>query len=185
MSDTLPQRPTPKRPENGLLAWQATVGYISAEHSPDALLTLQAMLVEEYLVWAASVTWANAGGAVENCPSLPHALHDLWLEVARNHRIFNSLEAAVRQPSNYGEHEWVDVDTQDILDKISQNSALVFGEDWKLVMIYQPVEAPHLRVQARLLARNNAVQIGGRGATFREACRELYRSAAKDFRQFK
>lgn len=185
MSDTLPQRPTPRRPENGLLAWQATVGYISAEYSPDALLTLQIASNQRELSWSASVSWMNLGETAAEKATLPQALRDLWRDVARNYKIFKSLEAAVRQPSNYGEHEWVDGDTQDIIDKITHTSVEVFSSDWKLVMIYQPVEAPHLRVQARLLANDNAIQIGGRGATFRDACHELYRNAAKEIRQFR
>ena len=184
-NETLPQMPVPKRPENGLLAWQATMGYISSEHSPDALLTFQATPNEGGLAWSGTITWMHNSELVNDKPSLPAAMRDLWKEVTRSHHIFNSFEAAVRQPINYRDDQWLDADTQGSLDRLLQTTAAVFGDDWKLVMVYQPVEAPALRVQVRLLARNNVVHIGGRGASLRDACRELYRNAAKDFRQFK
>jgi hypothetical protein len=43
------------------------------------------------------------------------------------------------------------------------------------------VENPNLRVQARLLAKDNSVHIGGRGPTIRDACRDLYRNAAPGY----
>ena len=53
-----------------------------------------------------------------------------------------------------------------------------FGTDWRLTLVYQPIENPSLRVQARLVARVGSVHVGGRGGSLREACHDLYRNIA-------
>ena len=59
MTDTIYKRPQPKRPENGLLAWLATIGYISAEYNADAMLQMVAypMPNRSDTVWAARTSW--------------------------------------------------------------------------------------------------------------------------------
>lgn len=181
MSDTVAKRPLPPRPTNGLLAWQATIGYISTTYSLDAMLTLQAYPDSGGTAWAAKATWGQHGEEVAGEASLPDALRDLWQVVDHNHVIFESREAIIKRPANYNAHEWLDADTDAILDQLLQASSQVYGADWQLVAVYQPVESPNTRFQARLLARDNSVQIGGSGPTLCEACRSLYRNAAPYF----
>lgn len=180
MSDnTLYARPLPKRPPTGLLAWQATMGYISAEHSPDALLTIQAYpMAVDQIGWGALVTWAQNREAVQDQPSLASALRQLWSEVDRNHVVFNSREALLKRPVNYAEHEWLDSETVAIVWRVTQVTHTVFALDWQLVFVYQPVESVNLRFQARLLAQQNTIRTGATGPSLCDACRELYRNAA-------
>jgi hypothetical protein len=181
--DTLRSLPTPKRPENGFLAWQATIGYISTEHSPDALLTLNVSPLENgEIAWRATASWGRFAEEVRDAPSLIEALRALWREVDRHHIIFRSLEAAVKKPINYKDDQWIDTDTQASLDRVIQIAQRAFGNDWRIVIVYQPVANPSSRVQARLIARKDTINSGGRGATLREACQLLYRNAANDFK---
>jgi hypothetical protein len=57
-------------------------------------------------------------------------------------------------------------------------AARSFGADWRLTLVYQPIENPGLRVQARLAARSDSVHVGGRGASLRDTCHDLYRHLA-------
>lgn len=182
MPETIANRPLPKRPENGLLAWQATIGYISGQYSLDAMLTLQAYPADGGLVlWAAAATWGQNGEQIQDMPSLPVALRDLWKEVERNHVIFEQKEAILKRPSNYGDDQWLDKDTNVILERLILIAQAVYGLDWQLVLVYQPVEQPNARVQARFLVESRGVQTGGQGAAFVDACRDLYRNAAQHF----
>ncbi len=182
MDDTLPSIPVPRRLETGFQAWQATIGYISAEHSPDALLTLTAYPLENGDVgWKAAASWATFTEESPDMTSLPDALRGLWREVDRHHTIFKSLEAALKKPVNYKDEQWLDNETQKSLDSLIQVIQKAFGADWRLVIVYQPVANPNARVQARLIARRDSVNSGGRGATLREACQLLYRNAATEF----
>lgn len=181
--DTLRTPPPMKRPETGFLAWQATIGYISVEHSPDALLALDAYPMDSGDVgWKAAASWGRFSEEVQDMPSLAEALRTLWRVVDRHHTIFKSVEAAARRPVNYGDEEWLDVDSSDILNKLIQLTYRAFGSDWRIVIVYQPVENPGTRVQARIIARNEVANSGGRGATLREACQLLYRNAANEFK---
>lgn len=181
--DTLRSFPTPKRPDTGFQAWQATIGYISEELSPDALLTLNAFPLENGEVgWKATVSWAAFTEESPDVTTLPDALRGLWREVDRHHTIFKSLEAALRKPVNYKDEQWLDAETQMSLDRLIQVILKAFGADWRLVIVYQPVANPNARVQARLIARRDTVNSGGRGATMREACQLLYRNAATEFK---
>lgn len=182
MPETVAKRPMPKRPENGLLAWQATIGYISGQYSLDAMLSFQAYPAEDGLVlWAASATWGQNHEEVLGRNSLPAVLRDLWKEVDHNHVIFEQREAILKRPANYADNEWLDKDTQHILERLILISQTVYGMDWRLVMLYQPIEKPEMRVHARLLAEEKGLQAGGQGATLVDACRDLYRNAAPDF----
>jgi hypothetical protein len=183
MDDTIHNIPTPKRPETGFLAWQATIGYISTEHSPDALLTLTAYPLENGDIgWKAAASWANFTEESPDIGSLPDALRSLWREVDRHHTIFKSLEAANKKPVSYKDDQWLDAETRMGLERLLQVIQKAFGTDWRLVLVYQPVANPSARVQARLIARRDTVNSGGRGATLREACQLLYRNAATEFK---
>jgi hypothetical protein len=176
--DTLRKMPRPKRPLNGLLAWQATIGYISLQYSPDALLKLQVYPLPEGARWSASASWGQQEEQVRDLLSLPAALRDLWQEVDQHHHIFQSEEDAVRGPVDYEEHQWVDPRTHETLTRLIRVTQAVFPNDWQLIVAYQPIETSSTRVQARLLARNSKLQVGGRGPTVRDACHDLYTNAA-------
>lgn len=176
---TIPRRPLPQRPRLGWQAWEATLGYMSLHHSPDALLKLQIYPLGGHSGWAASLSWAGFSEHVRDRESFGEALDDLWREVNNNHVIFLTSEAAVRQPASYHSDEWLDPRTQEALDRLIRVTRAVFENDWLLLLIYQPVEHPEARVQLRLLARDNTVRVGGRGPSLREACAELYRNAAR------
>jgi hypothetical protein len=179
-----PVRLLPRRLPNGLLAWQATLAYIAAQHSPDALLELKINPVVHNdaavpdIGWSAQVSWGTKTEQVEGAPTLQAALTLLWHEVERNHVIFISEEDTVRRPVGYSADEWIDSHSHDILWRVLETTQAVFGHDWQLVMIYQPTDTPHLRVQMRLLANNNTVTVGGRGPALIDAARDLYRNAA-------
>ncbi|MGQ9888695.1 MAG: hypothetical protein ACUVSX_09430 [Aggregatilineales bacterium] len=178
MSDeTLRAQPAARRPDYGFQAWQATIGYISQVYSPDAMLTLNLYPAAGAVRWRAAASWGQVLEEVDDRPSLPAALRDLWREVDRNHTIFKSLEAAARRPVKYDESRWLDPDTQAALDRLVALAARSCGADWRLTFVYQPIENPSLRVQARLAARSG-VHVGGRGGSLREACHELFRNAA-------
>ncbi len=174
-------RPSAKRPPTGLQAWQATLGYMRTRHSPDAVLNLRAYSYEARVLWSASVSWGHKEERITDLPSLSEALRALWAEVSRNHRIFESLEDAIRSPQNYNDAEWLDLATQESLQRLVWVTQSAFPGDWHLVMMYQPVETPDARVQARLLAQNNRVVVGGRGPSLLDACRTLFRNATPYF----
>ena len=183
MSDpTENTRPTPGRPATGLAAWQATIGYIAAEHSPDAMLTLAAAPVAGGVGWKATASWGSMCEEVADLPTLPTALDALGRGVDRHHTLFRSLEAAARRPIGYAADQWLDADSQDILNRLIQTCQHSFRDDWRLVLLYQPVAAPDGRVQARLLARQHMIHVGGRSGSLADACRVLYRNAATSFR---
>lgn len=178
--DTLREFPAPNRPEYGLLAWQATIGYISQEYSPDAMLTIRVTAnAQAALVWSAAATWGNISEAVADLSDLGAALAALWREVDRQHNIFKSLEAAAKRPVNYT--EWLDAETQRILNRIIHAAQAAFGTDWRLVIVYQPVANASGRVQMRLIAKCESVNTGARGGSLAEAGHALYRNAASDF----
>lgn len=179
--DTIDTRPMPRRPEYGLLAWQATIGYISSQYSLDALLTLQAYPLDGRIAWAGTASWGRNRESVQDMPSLPAALRELWREVDHNHIIFDSREAIARRPANYADGEWLDPATAATVDRLVQVTAAVYDGGWRIVLIYQPVESPAARFQGRLLAQDETVRVSGQGATLRDACRELYRNAAPHF----
>lgn len=177
--DTLRAQPAARRPEYGFQAWQATIGYISQVYSPDALLTLNLHPAgPDTSLWKAAASWGSVCEEVDDRPSLGAALRDLWREVDRHHTIFKSLEAAARRPIRYDDDSWLDPDTQYALDRMIDLAAHSFSTDWRLTLVYQPIENPSLRVQARLVARLGSVHVGGRGGSLRDACHDLYRNIA-------
>lgn len=183
MSDdeTRAKRPLPMRPATGLQAWQATIGHISARHSPDATLQLQAFSREARVYWMASASWGSKEEVVNHQPSLAAALRLLWQEVNRHHRIFDRTEDAVKSPQNYDDTEWLDFATQESLQRLVWVTQSVFPGDWQLIFIYRPVETPNLRLQARLVVGGSKITVGGQGPTLLEACRMLFRNATPYF----
>jgi hypothetical protein len=185
MSDTLHARPTPKRLPNGLQAWQATIGYIHSEYNPDAALAFRAYPVEGGVIgWGASASWGAENVGVRDMPSLGIALSELWLEFQSRYNILKTLEAFVRRPADYGDDEWIDPQTQDILDRLMRVTWYVFEGDWAFAAFYQPIEQPDERVQTLLMASGGNVRIKGRGPTLEDSCRDLFRSAAREYKAF-
>ncbi|RMG79274.1 MAG: hypothetical protein D6712_19945 [Chloroflexi bacterium] len=176
---TVARRPFPNRPKTGLLAWQATIGYISMHHSPDALLKLEAYATPEGVLWAASASWGQVEEERRDMPSLGDALRELWLDIGTRYQIFTSMEDAARSPIHYKDHEWLDEQTAKTLDHLIHILQTVYPDDWHVIIIYQPVENPQTRVQSRLIASQNRVQAGGRGPTIRDACHVLYHNIAR------
>jgi len=182
MPETIASRPLPSRPHNGLLAWEATIGYISGQYSLDAMLTIRAYPTPAGgVAWSVMASWGKISEQVRDVPSLPAALRDLWQQVDQHHVIFEHREAILKRPANYSDNEWLDADTKAILERVLQVTRTVYGADWQVVLVYQPVERPELRFQARLIALAETVKTGGHGPSMRDACRDLYRNAAHHF----
>ena len=180
--DTLVKRPMPKRPETGWLAWQATVGYISHEYNPDAVLTVTAYPVSQGAIgWSASLCWGDQAEAVHNTDLLVAALRALWSGVEARHRIFKSLDAATRRPANYADDEWLDEPTSISLDRVISATAASFGTDWRVAITYQAVDNPDTRVQVTLFTQDGTAQAEGHGPSLRDACLMLYRRAVSHF----
>lgn len=180
--ETLRTPPAGKRPENGFLAWQATIGYIGETYSPDALLTITAYPAPDgNILWGALASWAQFSEVVADQPSFASALRGLWRVVDQHHTLFKSMEAANRRPVSYADDQWLDAETSDMLDRLLHVAMKAFGDDWRLVLVYQPIANPTARVQARFIARGETVNAGGRGGSLREACQGLYRNAASYF----
>lgn len=179
--DTIVARPLPRKPDTGLQAWLATIGYIATEYSPDATLIARAAPGDAGAVWAARASWGQVSEEIAGQPSLAVALRGLWLAIERAHRIFKTLEAATKRPANYPEHQWIDGPTAETLERLIAVTAWAFETDWALLFIYRPVEAPEQRVTARLSASNGTIHIGGRGTTLQAACVDLYRHAAPGY----
>ncbi|RMG75518.1 MAG: hypothetical protein D6711_06385 [Chloroflexi bacterium] len=175
------KRPAWQRPEYGFIAWQMTLGYICNHRSPDAVLKLEAYPQNGQIMWAGAVSWGRVNEAVRDCETLAVALRDLWLEVERNHIIFGSPEDALRRPINYDDHEWLDVETLDVLQRLIWTIQTTMQTGWMLVLIYQPTEAPAMRVQTRLLANDNQMRAAGQGASLLDALRDLFRNATPLF----
>ncbi|MDZ4765728.1 MAG: hypothetical protein SGI73_14350 [Chloroflexota bacterium] len=176
--DTLYSQPLPKRPDTGLQAWLATIGYLSAEYSPDALLTLRIAPSERGAAWSLACAWGQQREHVEAKPDFPAALRELWAVLAANHDIHKTPEAAYKSPAHYKDHQWVDAPTSETLERLIDVTTAAFKSDWALIIVYQASEKPTMRVQARLVAHDNQIRSGGRGASIRDACRDLYRNAA-------
>src|SRR5262245_22969931 len=177
--ETIAKRPMPKRPLNGLLAWQATIGYISTQHSPDATLHMHAYPADKGILWAAAASWGQNQEQVTDLSTLAAALRELWRVVDQHHIIFHTELDSIRRPADYADDDWLDTKTSDILDRLVRVTHSVFKHDWSLNIVYQAVDNPSVRVQARLLARSNSVQVGGRGGSVHDACSDLYRNAAR------
>ncbi len=180
MNETIAMRPLPKRPQYGLQAWLATMGYLAQEYSPDALLTLRATAQNTQITWTAVVTWGNERHEVINMATLPVALRDLWKRVERGRKIFKTLEAATRSPLFYTDDLWIDPETDTALNGIIRLTKSAF-QDWLLVIIYRPIENPDSRVQARIIGSANQIFVSGSGGSIHDACRALFNNAAPTY----
>lgn len=179
---TQKKRPSSARPRFGWTAWEATLGYIAAQHSRDAILKLVVSSDGASLHWSAILTWAGKTEAVEERSDLGDALSKLWHVIERHHRIFHSPEAAVRRPSGYASDQWFDESTLELLNRLLHVSQSAFRQkQWLIVILYYPAEHPDMRVQMRLLADQHTTMVGARGPALREACRQLYQNAAPVF----
>ncbi len=182
--DTLVHRPSPKRPLTGWQAWQATVGYIHNEYNPDAVLTLTAYPVADGVIgWSASLYWDSQAEAVHNEDTVAGALRALWLKIEAHHKLFKTLDAAVRRPVDYADEEWLDEATQLALDRVLQVVAAASDSGWRLAMTYQPVDNPDERMCVSLYAQDGTPQAEARGSSLRDACQNLYRGGASYFRR--
>jgi hypothetical protein len=184
MGDTIHARPAPKRPPFGFQAWQATIGYIQSEYSPDASLAFRAYPVDGVIGWGATASWAQENISVRDMPSIGIAMGELWHEIESRYHLIKSPEAFVRRPVDYGDDQWLDAATQAILDRLMQVTWYVFQNDWAFAVYYHPTETPDARLQTLLMAKGGAVRIKGRGATLEDACRALFLNAAKDYKAF-
>jgi hypothetical protein len=181
---TQEKRPIPPRPRWGWFAWEATVGYIHDEYSPDAMLTLTMLPSAGVVMWGASLQWGEHHETVRDRVGFAIALGDLWRQVAAHHQIFKTLEAATRRPEGYDDDNWVDLSTLDVLTRLVGVTSTVFKEDWMLFVTYRPISVSNYRLQARLVARGVEVVRAGRGATLRDACRNLYHNATPDYKRY-
>jgi hypothetical protein len=181
----LPLPPRWRRPENGFIAWQVTLGYINQHHSPDARLKLEAYPVEQTVLWQGTVSWGTNSESVTDQPSLSEALRMLWLEVDRYHQIFGSAteDEQDSRPSGFADTEWLDLSTQDVLHRLLWMISTAFKADWRLVLVYQPAEVPAERVQMRL-ALPTGTSAGGRGGNLIEALRDGFRNAIPAFADY-
>ncbi len=179
MPATLNARPMTQRPANGLLAWEATIGYLRLQYRLDARLTLQAVADANLVTWSAYAVWGQNTEQVTGKTSLPSALRDLWSEVDRKHVIFESREAMLRRPANYKDDEWLDRTTQILFDQMLDLFHIAFANTWTLMIIYEPVEIADVRFQARLGADGGELSLLGQGATLQAACRDVLRVTAQ------
>jgi hypothetical protein len=179
--ETIHASPLPKRPENGWLAWLATIGYLSAEHSPDAALTIRFAPAQDGIRWSLACTWGQHQETVSDQPNLTAGLKALWQVVSASHSIFKSDEAAFRSPMYYRDDQWLDRRTLDMLDQLIALNNAAFKADWRIIILYQALDNPQMRVQARLVAKGSDIQSGGRGASLADACRSLVRNAAAHY----
>jgi hypothetical protein len=170
----------PQRPANGLLAWEATIGYLRLQYRLDARLTLQAVASANLVMWSAYAIWGQNTEQVTSKLSMQSALRDLWSQVDHKHVIFESREAMLRRPANYKDDEWLDSGTQSSLSQILDLFQMAYLNTWTLTIIYEPVEIADVRFQARLTAGQDSLNVLGQGATLREACRDLLRVTAQN-----
>ncbi len=179
MPATLNARPMPQRPANGLLAWEATIGYLRLQYRLDARLTLQVVADTQLVTWSAYAIWGQNTEQVTGKTSLAEVLRDLWAQVDQRHVIFESREAMLRRPANYKDDEWLDRGTQIIFDQMLDLFHVAFTSTWTLIVIYEPVEIADVRFQARFSADNGELKLLGQGGTLQAACRDLLRVTAQ------
>lgn len=151
-------------------------------HSPDALLQIEVYPKGEGIGWTGSLSWGINHEQFRDAPTLPNVLSELWEKVDRNHHIFLLPVDALRRPHGYKDHEWIDEATADVLHRLIHTTQMVFGTDWRILMVYQATENPELRVQMRLFGANMSRHAGGRGSSLLDAARELFRHAAPVFK---
>lgn len=182
---TARMRPLPNRPRYGWMAWEATAGYMSAHLSPDVTLKLLAKPKsdDDTVLWGASITWGQEHEEVDDMSAPYEALAQLWRTVDQTHSIFGMTEDAVKRPAHYKDNEWFDSWTAEIMQRLIRVTYAVFKKDWMIVIVYRPVESMDKRIQARMIANNNDVQIGGRGSSLGDGCRQLYHNSATTFKK--
>ncbi len=169
------------RPEYGFSAWQLVLGYINANYSPDAHLKLEASPQDGRVQWGGMVSWGTAHEDVDGQNSLADVLRLLWGRMEHYRHQFDLSEIEHSFPVGYGQAEWLDLPTQDILHRLLWLIGTSFAEqDWRLVMVYHPAEKPQYRVKTRLLLPQGAF-IGGGGANCVEALRDCFRNAIPAF----
>ncbi len=178
MPATLNARPMPQRPANGLLAWEATIGYLRLQYHLDANLTLQGVASGSLITWSAYAVWGQNAEQVTGKVSMAGALRDLWKQIDSKHVIFESREAMLRRPSNYGDDEWLDPITRTVFNQMLELLHIAYGSSWTLTVIYEPVEIADVRFQARLVTEKDDYNLLGQGATLQAACRDLLRVTA-------
>jgi len=183
---TAPMRPLPNRPKYGWMAWEATAGFMSTHLSPDVTLKLSAYPNDDasQILWGASISWAQENEEVKDFTAPHEALAQLWKAVDLAHSIFGHTEDAVKRPAHYRDNQWFDSWTTELLQRLVRVTNAVFKTDWIIVMVYRPVESMDSRIQARLLASNNEVHVGGRGSSLGDGCRQLYHNAATTFTKY-
>jgi hypothetical protein len=179
MPATLNARPMPQRPANGLLAWEATIGYLRLQYRLDAMLTIRAISEGSVINWNAYAVWGQNTEQVTDKLTLVAALRDLWATIDRKHVIFESREAMLRRPANYKDDEWLDKATHTIFNQMLDLLSIAFLGAWTMTIIYEPVEIADVRFQVRLSADQTSVNLLGQGATLQEACRDLLRVTAQ------
>lgn len=183
---TAMMRPLPDRPKYGWVAWEATAGYMSAHLSPDVTLKLLAYPGPDgaSVYWGASIAWAQEHEEVKDCSAPQEALAQLWRVVDQTHSIFGMTEDAVKRPAHYKDDQWFDSWTAEIVQRLVRVTHAVFKKDWMIVLVYRPVESMDGRIQARLIAKDNEVQVGGRGSSLGDGCRQLYHNAIAAFTKY-
>ncbi|MCA0453509.1 MAG: hypothetical protein LCI00_06010 [Chloroflexi bacterium] len=179
MPATLNARPMPQRPANGLLAWEATIGYLRLQYRLDASLTLRAVANGDAIQWNAYAVWGQNTEQVTDKLSMPAALRELWALIDRKHVIFESREAMLRRPSNYGDDEWLDGVTRTVFNQMIELFQIACAPTWALTIIYEPVEIADVRFQTRLTSDRDSMDMLGQGATLQAACRDLLRVTAQ------
>ncbi len=182
---TSPRPVLPARPKFGWMAWENTVGYIATQYTPDVLLQLDIHPINEVIGWSASLTWGQNQESVQDRVSFGAALSDLWREIETNHPLLlQTPEARARRPVQYDEDNWLDDASFAVFSRLVGVTETAFRGDWRILILYQPVENPTARLQARLLANQGEVQIGARGASLRDACRMVFRNAAVSYKAY-
>jgi hypothetical protein len=184
--ETITKRPPlPRRPKYGWQAWEAIVGYVALRHSPDAVLKIEIYPMSGIVGWGASFSWGQYTETAQDMISFGTALTQLWHRVEHNYSgMFDAAEISDKHPVNYDDDSWLDEPTFEIFSRLVGVSEVAFRGDWRLMVVYQPVEIPDNRVQARLVATGNTISLGGKGPTLRDAGRSLFMAAAARYRQF-
>lgn len=181
ITETIYSAPLPRRPETGLLAWQATIGYINLQYNLDARLELMVQPKEADQNWSAAAEWGQNHEESTDEPTIGAALRELWNEISRKHIIFASREAVARKPAGYADDEWLDKETSLLLSRLLDATRLVYKTEWRLKLSYQSIELPNARFHADLHSPTNV--LSGRSGTLREACREIYRQLGEEFQR--
>jgi|GEM_PF-1152928 len=132
ITETIYSAPLPRRPETGLLAWQATIGYINLQYNLDARLELMVQPKEADQNWSAAAEWGQNHEESTDEPTIGAALRELWNEISRKHIIFASREAVARKPAGYADDEWLDKETSLLLSRLLDAARLVYKTEWRL-----------------------------------------------------